>query len=134
MASHLSESMFAVQTQFSLVICHLGVTYCQCSHDLSYPLPSDHWKQCSLVTCAPIGTKVQLHSTGIKDPRNKIICQIADIVWATDTGRSDPPETGVLLPGGVNYKKYVQYFAEKLVARTTPAIFSDTNYTTNNAR
>ena len=72
---------------------------------------------------------MNLHSTGIKDQMHKIICQIADI-----GARSDPPETGVLLPGSVTYKKYVQLFAERLVAKTTPALYSDTNYTSNNAR
>ena len=37
--------------------------------------------------------------------------------------RSDPP--GV--PGSVTYKKYVQLFAERLVAKTTPALYSDNN-------
>ena len=46
---------------------------------------------------------MNLHSTGIKDQKHKIICQIADI-----GARSDPPETGVLLPGSVTYKKYIQ--------------------------
>ena len=50
--------MYAVQTQFSVVICHLGVTYVQRADDLSYPLPADHWKQCTLDTCLPVGTKV----------------------------------------------------------------------------
>ena len=79
---------------------------------------------------------MNLHSTGIKDQKHKIICQIADIVWGEGPGgaRSDPPETGVLLPGSVTYKKYVQLFAERLVAKTTPALYSDTNYTSNNAR
>ena len=72
---------------------------------------------------------MNLHSTGIKDQKHKIICLIADIGV-----RSDPPETGVLLPGSVTYKKYVQLFAERLVAKTTPALYSDTNYTSNNAR
>ena len=51
MSENLSESMYAVQTQFSVVICHLGVTYVQRADDLSYPLPADHWKQCTLNTC-----------------------------------------------------------------------------------
>ena len=53
---------------------------------------------------------MNLHSTGIKDQKHKIICQIADIVWGEGPGgaRSDPPETGVLLPGSVTYKKYIQ--------------------------
>ena len=133
---HMSDSIFCVQTQFSLVLCHLGVTYCQCSHDTTFPLPSDHWKQCCMETCVPVGTKVFLHSTGIKDPKNKIICQIADIVWNQGHGgiKSDPPETGILLPGSVTYKKYVQYFAEKLVSKTTHSLFSDTNYSSNSAR
>ena len=78
--------------------------------------------------------QVQLHSTGIKDPRNKVICQIADIVWSQDSLSSAPPDTGVLLPGTVSYKKYVQYFAEKTVSSTNPALFSDNNYSSNNAR
>ena len=67
-----------------------------------------------------------------------MICQIADIVWSHDSsdtaGTCDPPETGILLPGSVTYKKYVQYFAEKIVARSEPSVFSDNNYNTNNAR
>ena len=65
-----------------------------------------------------------------------IICQIADIVWGEGPvgARNNRPETGVLLPGSVTYKKYVQLFAERLVAKTTPALYSDTNYTSNNAR
>ena len=57
---------------------------------------------------------MNLHSTGIKDQKHKIICQIADIVWGEGPGgaRSDPPETGVLLP----------------------ALYSDTNYTSSDAR
>ena len=63
MSEHLSESMYAVQTQFSVVICHLGVTYVQRADDLSYPLPADHWKQCTLDTCLPVGTKVSQENT-----------------------------------------------------------------------
>ena len=74
--------------RFSLVLCHLGVTYCQRPEDLTWPLPSDHWKQSSMETSLAIGTKVFLHSTGIKDLGGKIICQIADIVWG-DTGDTD---------------------------------------------
>ena len=79
---------------------------------------------------------MNLDSTGIKDQKHKIICLIADIVRGEGPAgaRSDPPETGVLLPGSVTYKKYVQLFAERLVAKTTPALYSDTNYTSNNAR
>ena len=47
---------------------------------------------------------------------------------------SDPPETGILLPGSGGYKRYVQYFAEKIVASNPGAAFSDTSYTNNNAR
>ena len=83
-------------------------------------------------------SKVYLHSTGIKDPKGKIICQIADIVWGQgqeDPGATtDPPETGILLPGTGGYKKYVQYFAEKIVTQNPGAGFSDTSYTNNNAR
>ena len=50
---------------------------------------------------------MNLHSTGIKDQKHKIICQIADI-----GARSDPPETGVLLS----------------------ALYSDTNFTSSDAR
>ena len=71
---------------------------------------------------------MNLHSTGIKDQKHKIICQIADIVWGEGPGgaRSDPPETGVLLPGSVTYVQ--------LLAKTTPALYSDTNYTSSNNR
>ena len=62
-SSHLTESLYAVQTQFSVVVCHLGVTYTQCCHDLTHPLPADHWKQCCLETCVPLGTKVGINST-----------------------------------------------------------------------
>lgn len=80
--------------------------------------------------------QVYLHSTGIKDPKGKIICQIADIVWAESQCNrdTDPPETGILLPGTGGYKKYVQYFAEKIVSRNPESGFSDTSYTNNNAR
>ena len=39
-----------------------------------------------------------------------IICQIADIVWGEGPvgARNNRPETGVLLPGSVTYKKYIQ--------------------------
>jgi len=133
---HLSESIFSVQTRFSLVLCHLGVTYCQRPEDQTFPLPSDHWKQSEMESSLCIGSKVYLHSTGIKDPKGKIICQIADIVWAESQGNrdTDPPETGILLPGTGGYKKYVQYFAEKIVSRNPESGFSDTSYTNNNAR
>lgn len=72
-----------------------------------------------------------LHSTGIKDPKGKIICQIADIVWTPVDDKYDPPETGIILPGNAQYKKYVQYFAEKHVAKITPELFGDTNYASN---
>ena len=45
----------------------------------------------------------------------------------------DPPETGILLPGTSGYKKYVQYFAEKIVTKNPGSGFSDTSYTNNNA-
>lgn len=72
-----------------------------------------------------------LHSTGIKDPKGKIICQIADIVWTPVDDKYDPPETGIILPGNSQYKKYVQYFAEKHVAKNNPDLFADTNYASN---
>ena len=40
--------------------------------------------------------------------------------------RSDPPKTGVLLPDSVTYVQ--------LLAKTTPALYSNTNYTSSNAR
>lgn len=131
---HLSESFYAVQTKFALVVCHLGLTYCQCCQDQTFPLPSEHWRNCTLGSCLPIGCKVYLHSTGIKDPRGNIICQIADIVWGYHEVKYDPPETGIILPGNVHYKKYVQYFAEKYVAKTTPELFSDNNFSNNTAK
>ena len=133
---HLSQSFYAVQTKFALVVCHLGLTYTQCCQEETetFPLPSDHWRTCCLDSCLPIGTKVYLHSTGIKDPRGNIICQIADIVWGHNELKYDPPETGIILPGNVSYKKYVQYFAEKYVAKTTPELFSDNNFSANTAK
>ena len=49
-------------------------------------------------------------------------------MWGEGPGgaRSDPPETGVLLPGSVTYVQ--------LLAKTTPALYSDTNYTSSNNR
>jgi hypothetical protein len=128
---HLSPHFFAVQTRFSQVVCHLGTSYSHCSKNSSFLLPSDHWKSCSLASCLPVGSKVLLHSTGIKDPKGKIICQIADIVWTPVGDKYDPPETGIILPGNSQYKKYVQYFAEKHVAKNNPEVFADTNYATN---
>ena len=55
---HLSDSIFSVQTRFSLVLCHLGVTYCQRPDDQTFPLPSDHWKTSSMESSLSIGTKV----------------------------------------------------------------------------
>ena len=57
-------------------------------------------------------------------------------MWAESQGNrdTDPPETGILLPGTGGYKKYVQYFAEKIVTRNPESGFSDTSYTNNNAR
>merc|ERR1719312_1707454 len=136
---HLSPHFFSVQTRFSQVVCHLGTTYACCTKNSSFLLPSDHWKSCCLASCLPVGTKVYLHSTGIKDPKGKIICQIADMVWAEagpgheSGGTRDPPETGILLPGTSGYKKYVQYFAEKIVTKNPGSGFSDTSYTNNNA-
>ena len=71
---------------------------------------------------------MNLHSTGIKDQKHNIICQMADIVWDEVPGgaRSDPPETGVLLPDSVTYVQ--------LLAKSTPALYSNTNYTSSNAR
>jgi len=128
---HLSPHFFSVQTRFSQVVCHLGTTYSHCSKNSSFLLPSDHWKSCCLTSCLPVGSKVLLHSTGIKDPKGKIICQIADIVWTPVEDKYDPPETGIILPGNSQYKKYVQYFAEKHVAKNTPELFADTNYASN---
>jgi len=128
---HLSEHFFAVQTRFSLVVCHLGTSYSPCSKNSTFLLPSDHWESCSLSSCLAVGSRVLLHSTGIKDSKGKIICQIADIVWTPVEDKFDPPETGIVLPGNSQYKKYVQYFAEKHVAKTTPEMFGDTNYASN---
>jgi len=128
---HLSPHFFSVQTRFSQVVCHLGTTYACCTKNSSFLLPSDHWKSCCLASCLPVGTKVLLHSTGIKDPKGKIICQIADIVWTPIDDKYDPPETGIILPGNSQYKKYVQYFAEKHVSKNSPEVFADTNYATN---
>eukprot|EP00092_Neocalanus_flemingeri_P040368 GFUD01043966.1.p1 GENE.GFUD01043966.1~~GFUD01043966.1.p1 ORF type:complete len:1978 (-),score=498.59 GFUD01043966.1:399-6332(-) len=130
-SKHLSPHFFAVQTRFSLVVCHLGTAYSQCSKNSSFMLPSDHWQSCSLDSCLPVGSRVLLHSTGIKDPKGKIICQIADIIWTPVDDKFDPPETGIILPGNAHYKKYVQYFAEKHVAKITPELFGDTNYASN---
>ena len=57
-------------------------------------------------------------------------------MWAESQGNrdTDPPETGILLPGTGGYKKYVQYFAEKIVTRNPESGFSDTSYTNNNAK
>ena len=61
------------------------------------------------------------------------------MVWAEsgpgqESGSTrDPPETGILLPGTSGYKKYVQYFAEKIVTKNPGSGFSDTSYTNNNA-
>ena len=131
---HLSQSFYAVQTKFALVVCHLGITYCQCCKDETFPLPYHHWRSCSLDSCLPIGSKVYLHSTGIKDPRGNIICQIADIVWGQHDVKYDPPETGIILPGNGKYKKYVQYLAEKYVAKTTPELFGDNNHSNNTTK
>ena len=65
---HLSESIFSVQTRFSLVLCHLGVTYCQRPEDQTFPLPSDHWKQSSMESSLCIGTKVGYDMRGKFDP------------------------------------------------------------------
>ena len=131
---HLSQSFYAVQTKFALVVCHLGVTYCQSAQEDSFPLPFHLWSRNTLESCLPIGSKVYLHSTGIKDPRGNLICQIADIVWGQYEERYDPPETGIILPGNVKYKKYVQYFAEKYVAKTSPELFSDNSLSNNTVK
>jgi len=133
-SKHLSSHFYVVQTRFSLVICHLGTTYTHCTKTSSHMIPSERWNMCSLDCCLPVGTKVLLHSTGIKDSKDKIMCQISDIVWTPVEDKYDPPETGIILPGNGQYKKYVQYFAEKYIAKSYPDRFADTNFSANNQK
>merc|ERR1719187_815737 len=124
---HLSKHFVVVQTPYGLVLCHSGTVYSECEKSDRALLPSLHWVHCDLTDCLPVGTKVLLHATRLREVLGrasvgKMVCQVANLVWTQGGERGGPPETGPILPGTKKYFEIVYGVAQK---------YAQVNQTTN---